>query len=97
LGPKNRDAHGSVFLLFFICFSVCFSAVFIANSKNFAVKGDKKQNEKQMKNGYHELPPPGFWKNREKNSFSSDVACWQQNEHVYTLPTHVSVLRVTCH
>jgi len=84
-----RDAHSNVFWLFFDCFSLRFSAVFTAHSKVFTVKTDKK-------NGYHELPPPGILENRGKNSFSSDVACWQRNQHVCTLSTHVSVLRVTC-
>jgi len=43
--------------------------VFTANSKIFAVKTDKKQNEKQMKNGYCELLPPGILEKQRKKQF----------------------------
>jgi len=65
----NRDAHSNIFRLFFDCFSVRFSTVFTANSKIFAVKTDEKQNEKQMKNGYCELPPPGILEKQRKKQF----------------------------
>jgi len=64
-----RDAHSNIFLLFFNCFSLRFSAVFTANSKIFAVKTDKKQNVKQTKNGYGELPPPGILEKQRKKQF----------------------------
>jgi len=60
---------GMLIVTFFDCFSVRFSAVFTANSKIFAVKTDEKQNEKQTKNGYRELPPPGILEKQRKKQF----------------------------
>ena len=61
---------------FFGCFSVCFLSVFTANSKNFMAKTDEKRNEKQMKNGYHEPPPPGILEKQLKNEIHMCLACW---------------------
>ena len=69
-----RDAHGSVFQLFSSCFSVGFSAVFTTNSNIFAVKTNKKQNEKQTKNGYREPPPPRILEKQLKNKFHMSLA-----------------------
>ena len=73
---------GMLIVMFFCCFC--------CQLKNFRSKNRQKM-------ATVNFCPLGCWKNRGKISFSSDVACWQWNQHVCTLPTHVSVLRVTCH
>ena len=59
---------------FFGCFLVCFSAVFTANSNIFTAKTDKKRNEKQTKNSYHEPLPPRILEKQQKNEINMSLA-----------------------
>ena len=60
--------------MFFSCFSSVFWSFFTANFKIFAVKMNKKWNEKQVKNSYCEPPPPQIPEKQMKNGFHAGSA-----------------------